>query len=92
MDTRTQELLERLVAPGQFPNMSCSEGHELHEGVLNETERLSKAVELLGDLSGLASYAEIVGGVSVNRSAIRSACDAAYAFLAEIRREDGDGV
>jgi len=88
MDARMQELLERLISPGQFPNMSCSEGHELREGVLNETERLSKAIELLDDLSGLSSYAEIVGGVSVNRRAIRSACDAAYAFLAKIRKED----
>ena len=41
MDKRTQELLDRLIAPGSFPNMSCSEGHELHEGVVAEIDRLT---------------------------------------------------
>jgi hypothetical protein len=30
---RLKELAERLVAPGSFPNMSASEGHELYEGI-----------------------------------------------------------
>lgn len=59
MDARTQELLDRLVAPGQFPNMSCSEGHELHEGITGELDRLAGAVEacsaqLLADTKSLA--------------------------------------
>jgi nitrogen-specific signal transduction histidine kinase len=31
MNPRLKELLDRMVAPGQFPNMSASEGHELVE-------------------------------------------------------------
>jgi len=30
------------------------------------------------DLAGLASYAEIVGGIGVNRTAIRKACDRVF--------------
>ena len=44
MDARTQELLDRLVAPGQFPNMSCSEGHELHEGVTDASQQMKNAL------------------------------------------------
>jgi hypothetical protein len=44
MDARTQELLDRLVAPGQFPNMSCSEGHELYEGITGHIRLLERAL------------------------------------------------
>lgn len=45
MDARTQELLDRLVAVGQFPNMSASEGHELHEGVTDELDDLNDRLQ-----------------------------------------------
>ena len=32
MDERLRELLERMTAPGQFPQISASEGHEVVEG------------------------------------------------------------
>lgn len=37
MSPRTVELAERLVAPGSFPNMSASEGHEL-SAALNDIQ------------------------------------------------------
>ena len=31
MDIRLEELLDRMVAPGQFPQISASEGHEVYD-------------------------------------------------------------
>lgn len=39
MNPRLNELLNRMVAPGQFPNMSASEGHELYQMVYELNER-----------------------------------------------------
>lgn len=47
MNPRLKELLDRMVAPGQFPNMSASEGHELFELVHEMETKLQKAKELL---------------------------------------------
>jgi hypothetical protein len=88
MKERTKELLDRLTAPGSFPGVSCSEGHEIQEGATLAIDQLERALEILDDLAGLASYAEIVGGVSVNRGAIRNSCDAAFALIKEIRSEE----
>jgi hypothetical protein len=52
-----------------------------------ESEQLSRAISLLDDLVGLTSYSEIVGGISVNSGRIRTICDEASAFLAEIQTE-----
>ncbi|MCK5017439.1 MAG: hypothetical protein KAS32_10265 [Candidatus Peribacteraceae bacterium] len=40
MNPRLRELLERMTAPGPFPNMSASEGHELVEMVYELNEEL----------------------------------------------------
>lgn len=39
MNPRLKELLDRMVAPGQFPNMSASDGHEMFDMVHELNER-----------------------------------------------------
>lgn len=48
MDARTRELTDRLVAPGPFPAMSASEGHELHDGVKATFDLLAE-IEKIAD-------------------------------------------
>lgn len=45
---------------------------------------LQKLLEVSRSLAQYASYAEIVGGVSVNRQAIRQECDALFAIIATL--------
>ncbi len=47
-------------------------------------EKLKEMREAAKELAGLASYAEIVGGVSVNRPGIRKWCDRVFALDREI--------
>ena len=48
MDNRFEELKERLVAPGRpADHFSCSELHELYDGISAIEEKLEKAEELL---------------------------------------------
>lgn len=42
---------------------------------------IKQAIKLLKELTEYASYAEIAGGISVNRPVIRQACDDAFEFL-----------
>jgi hypothetical protein len=46
METRLKKILERMTAPGSFPNMSCSEGHELVESVYKMEECLRSAEKM----------------------------------------------
>ncbi len=45
---------------------------------------LQKLLEVSRSLAQYASYAEIVGGISVNRQAIRQECDAQFAIIATL--------
>jgi hypothetical protein len=50
-----------------------------------ETELLQKLCSAADELAQYASYAEIVGGIHHNRSAIRNNCDIVFSINQEIR-------
>jgi hypothetical protein len=52
--------------------------------------RVRGLVEALDELRAYASYAEIVGGIVVNRPQVREWCDRAAAALAAFRAEGGE--
>ena len=54
MDARLIELLERMTAPGPFPNMSCSEGHELVD-LVYDMAKATRSQTPLGQVDLLVS-------------------------------------
>lgn len=67
LDVRLDELLQRMVAPGPFPNMSASEGHELVDMVyelVEDYENCRKELVRLRDKNNelLVQAGVIMGG------------------------------
>jgi hypothetical protein len=103
MNARTQELLSRLVAPGQFPNMSCSEGHELHDGVIYELDEVEEILpaatgpyQTLGERTKLLKdqmeyAAESSGQLGQEVKRLRNALTEAAMSLETIHEQAGHG-
>lgn len=47
-----------------------------------------EAIVILKELTQLTSYAEIVGGVQVNRAAIREQCDLAFDLIRDFENAE----
>ncbi|MDC5100976.1 hypothetical protein NRA35_14210 [Acinetobacter baumannii] len=50
-------------------------------------KRVDEITNIATELAEYASYAEIVGGVTVNRSAVRSFCDKVFDFNRKVDQE-----
>lgn len=50
-------------------------------------KRVDEIVSIATELAEYASYAEIVGGVTVNRAAVRSFCDKVFDFNRKVNKE-----
>jgi len=62
-------------------NMGVVDAESLEYKAAQKLRQLQEAFEDGFELAQIASYAEITGGISVNRSGIRKFCDKIYAHI-----------
>ncbi|WP_395175554.1 hypothetical protein [Roseibium alexandrii] len=55
---------------------------------MESTDKIDELADAARELAEYASYAEIVGGVSVNKPQIRRECDRVFAALKHLESEE----